>query len=144
MRSDYPSPAREPGQTNPRSIWVNAQSFGRRAFQIQGEEVFEELVVGEGGVPVVGGEDGGVEAAVGQVEPGGALVVEIRERALGEVLGALGVAGDLPWIADRGDSSLSASHRIRSHPPEQRGEEIRSTFSSQPTINAPRAKLCKS
>ena len=36
-----------------------------RAFEVEGEEFFEELVVGESGVPVVGGEDGGVEAAVG-------------------------------------------------------------------------------
>jgi hypothetical protein len=32
---------------------------------------------------VVGGEDGFVESAVGQVEPGGAFVVEVRERAAG-------------------------------------------------------------
>jgi hypothetical protein len=43
------------------------------------------LVVGERGVPAVGGEDGFAEATVGEVEPGGALVAEIRERALGEV-----------------------------------------------------------
>jgi hypothetical protein len=39
--------------------------FGFGAFEVEGQEFFEELVVGEGGVPVVGGEDGGVEATVG-------------------------------------------------------------------------------
>jgi hypothetical protein len=40
---------------------------------------------------------------VGEVEPGGALVVEVGERALGEVLGDFGVAGDQTRIADRAD-----------------------------------------
>jgi hypothetical protein len=57
----------------------------RGALEIQCEQFFGELVVGERGVPAVGGEDGFAEATVGEVEPGGALVAEIRERALGEV-----------------------------------------------------------
>src|SRR4029077_16848732 len=65
-------------------------SFRRGAFEVECEEFLEKLVVGQGGVPAVGGEDGGVEAAVGEVEPGGALVVEIRERPLGQALGRLG------------------------------------------------------
>jgi hypothetical protein len=53
-----------------------ACSIRGRAFKIKREKCGEEVVVGDGGVPAVGGEDGGVESFVGQVEPGGALVVE--------------------------------------------------------------------
>ena len=52
------------------------------AFEVEGEEGGEEVVVGHRWVPAVGGEDGGVEFFVGEGEPGGALVVEIGERAL--------------------------------------------------------------
>jgi hypothetical protein len=44
--------------------------------------------------PTVGGGGGGGETLVGEVEPSGARVVEVSERALGEVLGALFVFGD--------------------------------------------------
>ncbi len=49
---------------------------------IQGEKGGEEVGVGHGGVPAVGGEDGGVELLVREVEPCRALVVEIRQGAL--------------------------------------------------------------
>jgi len=48
-----------------------------RAVEVEGEEGFEERLVGKCGVPVVGGEDGGVELFLGEGEPGGALVVEV-------------------------------------------------------------------
>ena len=50
--------------------------------KIQFEEFFQDLVVGQRGVPAVGGEDGSVEFLVGQVEPGGAFVVEVRVQFL--------------------------------------------------------------
>ena len=74
------------------------------AFEVEGEECGEEVVVGDGGVPAVGGEDGGVEFFVGQVEPGGTFVVEVRERALFEVDRALFVFGDDARVADGGDA----------------------------------------
>jgi hypothetical protein len=40
------------------------------------------LLVGDVGRPAVGGENGSVQLAVGQVEPGGPLVVEIGQRPL--------------------------------------------------------------
>ena len=52
---------------------------------VQGEETGEDLLGGERVGPAVGGEDGLVEGAVGVVEPGGALVVELGERAVLEV-----------------------------------------------------------
>ena len=51
------------------------------AGEVEGEEVFEDLVVGEFGGPGVGGGDGGVEFLVGEVEAGGALVVEVGQGA---------------------------------------------------------------
>jgi hypothetical protein len=53
---------------------------------VQGEEVSEDLLSGQVGGPVVGCEDDFVEGAVGVVEPGGSLVVEIGEGALFEFL----------------------------------------------------------
>ena len=84
----------------------------RGAFEVEGEEGGEEVVVGHGGVPVVGGEDGGVEFLVGQVEPGGALVVEVGERAFFEVRGALFVFGDDARVADGADVGRRVASRL--------------------------------
>src|SRR3989442_847012 len=62
------------------------------AFKVQGEKLFEDLFVTQVGGPAVGGGNGGVEFLVREVEPRGALVVKVRERALSELGGALGVA----------------------------------------------------
>jgi hypothetical protein len=39
--------------------------------EVEGEESSEEVVVRHWEVPAIGGEDGGVEFLVGEVEPGG-------------------------------------------------------------------------
>ena len=49
------------------------------AVKVQGEEPFQELFIVQIGGPAVGGGDGGVEFLVGEVEPGGALVVRVCE-----------------------------------------------------------------
>jgi hypothetical protein len=66
----------------------------RREFKIESEKAGEDFVVGEIEGPAVGGGEGGIEALVGAVEPGGADVVEVGERALGELLCALFVLGN--------------------------------------------------
>jgi hypothetical protein len=43
---------------------------------------------------------------VGEVEPGGALVVEVGERALFEMLGVFIVFGDGARVADGGDGGF--------------------------------------
>ena len=53
--------------------------------------------------PAVGGGDGGIEFLVRQVEPRGAFVVKIRERAFLELGGAFGVARFEARIADEAD-----------------------------------------
>ena len=62
-------------------------SFGTR--KVQGEEPLQNLFIAQISGPAVGG---GIEFLVRQVKPGGALVVEIRERALFQLGGAIGVA----------------------------------------------------
>ena len=64
-----------------------------RPFLIQRQQLLEDLLVAHLGLPAVGGEDGGVELGVGEGEPGGALVVEVRQGALLELRGARVVAG---------------------------------------------------
>ncbi len=49
---------------------------------VQLQQAGKDFVSGEIGGPAVGGEDGGVEFSVGEVEPGGAQVVEVGEGAL--------------------------------------------------------------
>ena len=54
----------------------------RRPLKIAREQPLQHLVIADLGRPAVGGEDGGVERCVEVGEPGGAFVVEIRQRAL--------------------------------------------------------------
>jgi hypothetical protein len=61
--------------------------------KVQGEEPLQKLFVAQIGRPAVGGGDGGVEFLVGEVKPGGALVVEVREGARFQLGGAIGVTG---------------------------------------------------
>jgi hypothetical protein len=84
-----------------------------RLLKIERQESGQEFVVGKFAGPAVGGEDGGVELLVREVEPGRALVVEIRERALLELLRALGVFGHEPRITHRADSSRHTPCAVR-------------------------------
>jgi hypothetical protein len=43
---------------------------------------------------------------VGEVEPGGSFVIEIRERALGQKLSGCVVLRNDAWIANRADATL--------------------------------------
>ncbi|MEX2140811.1 MAG: hypothetical protein WD894_16225 [Pirellulales bacterium] len=72
----------------------------RRPLKVQRQEACQDFIVHQVNRPTVGGGDGGVELAVGEVEPGGAGVVEVGERALGESLRALFVFGDKAGVAD--------------------------------------------
>ncbi|MDZ4821148.1 MAG: hypothetical protein SGJ20_19480 [Planctomycetota bacterium] len=78
-------------------------SFRRGPRQIQFQQLGQDLLVCEIGRPAVGGADGFVEFAMGQVEPGGTLVLEIRQRPLLEFLGAIFVLGNQARVADRAD-----------------------------------------
>ena len=75
------------------------------ALQVEGEQFGQEFIIAERRRPAVGGEDGGVELLVGEVEPGGALVVEVGESPLFEFLGALFVFGNEAGVADGAGSS---------------------------------------
>lgn len=79
-------------------------SLSLRAFQIQREQFFKNLFVGQIGGPTVGGGDGFVELAVGEIEPGGAFVVEVGERALRQLCCAFRVRGHKSRIADGADA----------------------------------------
>lgn len=52
-----------------------------RLSAVKFEQAREDFVVGRGGVEAVCGGDRRVELEVREVEPSGALVVEVRERA---------------------------------------------------------------
>ena len=64
---------------------------GAVASNVQREQPFEDFVVGHVFGPAVRGEDGGVQRLVRETEPGGSLVVQIGERAPGQLAG--GVVG---------------------------------------------------
>ena len=50
--------------------------------KVQGEQPLQILFIAQISGPAVGGGDGGVQFLVGQVQPGGVLVVEIREGSM--------------------------------------------------------------
>ena len=52
---------------------------GSGALLVQHQQGSEEVIVGQVGLPAVGGEDGGVECAVGILKPIG-FIVECRQR----------------------------------------------------------------
>ena len=64
---------------------------------------FARLFVAEIGGPAVGGGDGGIQFLVREVKPRGAFVVKVRECALLELGGAIGVARLQARIADKPD-----------------------------------------
>jgi hypothetical protein len=59
---------------------------------VEREQALEDLLVGEVGGPAIGG-DRRVQLPVDVVEPGRALVVEVGERSLLQLLGAFLVLG---------------------------------------------------
>ena len=59
--------------------------FRGSAFEVQGKQVLQDLFVCKIGGPAVGGGHGGIQFLMGEVQPGGALVVEVREGALPQV-----------------------------------------------------------
>lgn len=71
---------------------------------IEGEQFGQELIIAQRHRSTVGGEDGGGEFLVGEVEPGGAMIVEIGEGQFFELLGAVFVFGDEARVADGADS----------------------------------------
>ena len=72
--------------------------------QVQFKQLGQDVFVAHGGIPAVGGEDGGVEFFVSQVEPGRTLVVEVRQRAFLEVGRRFLILGDQTRIADGADA----------------------------------------
>jgi hypothetical protein len=53
-----------------------------RSFQVQRQQLFQDLLIAQIGRPAVGGKDGGIQFFVRQVEPGGTGVVEVGQGAL--------------------------------------------------------------
>jgi hypothetical protein len=53
----------------------------RGPLQVESQQLLEALLVAEVGGPAIGGGDGGIEALMGQVQPGGTLVVKVGEGA---------------------------------------------------------------
>ena len=80
---DWACPFRltENGKTRPDNVRCIGLLFpllragGGSPLQIQREKPFQDLLVGKVRFPAVGGKDRLVEPLVGQIEPGGALVV---------------------------------------------------------------------
>jgi hypothetical protein len=68
-------------------------SSGGLPIEIEGEEAFEDLGVAGVRRPAVGGEDSSVKIVVEVREPGRALVAEVRQGPLREVLG-----GEAGWV----------------------------------------------
>ncbi len=88
-------------------------------FQVQRQQAAEDFVVGHfGGVvgPAVGGGDGGVERLVGEVQPGGAGVVEVGQGALLEVGLVAGLGdrafGEAGLFLFRGDDPVDPFGRV--------------------------------
>ncbi len=79
-----------------------------RPHVVESEEPLKNLVVGHVDGPAIGGEDGCIESAVGVGEPGGALVVQVRERALGQAGSGGGVAGDETRVLHGADLECAA------------------------------------
>ena len=73
--------------------------------EVHGEELFEDFFVRQVLWPAVGGEDGSVEGLVGELEPGGTLVVEIGERAAGQLARGLVRVRNQTTVADRADAA---------------------------------------
>ena len=78
---------------------------------VEREQALEDLLVGEVGGPAVGGGDCCVQLPVNVAEPGRALVVELGERALLQVLGALLVPGQ-DAVGEAGHDLRHAHHQV--------------------------------
>src|SRR3990172_1585606 len=88
-----------------KAAWVQAPTLRVCPLEIEFQELGQQGFVAQGGVPAVGGEDGLVELAVGQLQPCGPLVVKVRERAALELARTVLVGGDDPRVAHGADSS---------------------------------------
>ena len=91
-----------PGRLRRRALTLTLSLGERGPEEVEGEEAFEDLLVGDVVGPAVGVEDGGVEGSVEVVKPGGALVVKVGQGALLELLGGLVVDGQ-ESLGERGD-----------------------------------------
>ena len=95
------------------------QYLPSRPFQIQRQQAAEDFFVGHvGGVvgPAVGGGDGLVELLVGEVQPGGAGVVEVGQGAFLEIgfMAGLGdrAFGEAGFFLFRGDDPVDPLRRV--------------------------------
>src|SRR5579871_4148676 len=59
--------------------------------QVQPEQPFQDLLIGQVYRPAVGGEDGGIQLLMRHVLPGRSLVIETGQRPLGQLHGAINV-----------------------------------------------------
>lgn len=86
----------------------------RRPLQIQRQQFRQQLVIRNVRRPTVGGEHGFVEAFVDVVQPRGAFVVEVGQRAFLEFRCTVGVLGYESRIAQgyKDLSSLGVLNRI--------------------------------
>jgi hypothetical protein len=84
---------------------------GGLPLEIENEEAFEHLEVGEVDGPAVGDEDGAVEGRVGVLEPGRAGVVEVGERALTQLVG-VEVGRVEPAVAESDELSGGGGDRL--------------------------------
>ncbi len=84
--------------------------FFCRAFKIQGEQLFQDLLILQIGGPAVRGSDGSIKFLVREIEPGRALVVKFSQRAVFELRGAIGIARFKAWVMYRLSRSLVEHH----------------------------------
>lgn len=70
----------------PSIAYVSDDLVPFRPFQIQRQQPRQDLLIRQFARPAVGGEYGGVEAAMGGGQPRRARVVEVGERALLQLL----------------------------------------------------------
>ena len=73
------------------TLHFRGSRFLGSAFKVQGKQPLQNLIVREINRPVVGSGNGGIEFLVGEVQPSGALVVELCECAILEFRGAISI-----------------------------------------------------
>ena len=76
------------------------------AGEVQFEQAGKDFIFAHVSGPAVGGGDGGIERLMREGEPCGAFVVEVREGAIFEVRGAIGVARFKARIAHGADTGF--------------------------------------
>jgi len=85
-------------------VFAGGLCLPRGAGKVQRKQFLQQRLVVRGGVPAVGGKGRLVQPLVGQIEPGGAFVVEGRQCAFGELFGGGVIAGDKARVPDRADA----------------------------------------